>query len=208
LNSEKEFTTAFLNFLKTEKGYPEESLVTELRLSKNMWADIVVIDPENKDILAIFELKRKLVPERIGIAVSQIERCKEHLGVDSIRSFVVTTDEHDRLVIYQVNENGPEIVPNELFLSYKAISNSSTASKKNRISHQTETTVDRFKLSCYLISFLAFVLFILDVLGVHKFTAQQLSLFGIVVAFIAIPYAAKLKVLGFEFERHVIKNKT
>jgi len=173
-----------------------------------MWADIVVIDPENKDILAIFELKRKLVPERIGIAVSQIERCKEHLGVDSIRSFVVTTDEHDRLVIYQVNENGPEIVPNELFLSYKAISNSSTASKKNRISHQTETTVDRFKLSCYLISFLAFVLFILDVLGVHKFTAQQLSLFGIVVAFIAIPYAAKLKVLGFEFERHVIKNKT
>ena len=208
MNSEKEFTTAFLNFLKTEKGYPEESLVTELRLSKNMWADIVVIDPENKDILAIFELKRKLVPERIGIAVSQIERCKEHLGVDSIRSFVVTTDEHDRLVIYQVNENGPEIVPNELFLSYKAISNSSTASKKNRISHQTETTVDRFKLSCYLISFLAFVLFILDVLGVHKFTAQQLSLFGIVVAFIAIPYAAKLKVLGFEFERHVIKNKT
>jgi hypothetical protein len=46
------------------------------------------------------------------------------------------------------------------------------------------------------------IILLLVIFSVFKFSSQQLTLLGIVIGLLVIPYAAKFKLLGMEFERH------
>ena len=46
------------------------------------------------------------------------------------------------------------------------------------------------------------IILVLDVIGVYSFSSQQLTLLAVVGALFIIPHAAKIKILGLEFERH------
>jgi hypothetical protein len=65
--------------------------------------------------------------------------------------------------------------------------------------------IDTFQLTCILLSLTVIVIFGLDVAGVVQLTVKQFALAGVAGALLVLPFAAKLKMLGVEFERHVPK---
>lgn len=90
----------------------------------------------------------------------------------------------------------PDYLPN-----FDSLRNRSAANKKTKVKSETKETIDHFKLSCYASAAAVGSILLIDIFDVFKFSSQQLSLLGVTVALVLIPYAAKLKVLGVEFER-------
>ncbi|MCK5594869.1 hypothetical protein KAI19_01675 [bacterium] len=64
-----------------------------------------------------------------------------------------------------------------------------------------ESAFNFFKAICWILSFLLFVVLLLDIQDIVSITPERLALIGGIVALIIIPFAKRLKILGMEFER-------
>ncbi len=66
-------------------------------------------------------------------------------------------------------------------------------------------SIDAFQCLCYLLAVALSVALVLDFLEVIDWTQPRILLLGAAAALIIIPHAAKLKILGVEFERYMKK---
>lgn len=88
------------------------------------------------------------------------------------------------------------------FPSYDALVAGDKTSTKATRTATFKATVDTFQLTCICLSIVVTVLLILDVANILKLSTKQLGLAGLAAVLLVLPFAAKLKMLGIEFERH------
>ena len=98
------------------------------------------------------------------------------------------------------SENGVTLIPT--FPSFNSLLTGGRAQNKVEAKSKSNRVTDSFSLACRLSAFVVSIILVLDIVGLYKFSSQQLTLLGIFIGLLVIPYAAKFKLLGMEFERY------
>jgi hypothetical protein len=84
---------------------------------------------------------------------------------------------------------------------YKILKNSRLTEEISKISDEQEQTIGYFQILCLVSAIFVFLILMADILNLFKIDTQRLALIGVIIGLFILPYASKLKILGFEFER-------
>lgn len=209
--NESELQNRFYNWLVSEKGYPQDSLriefmVTAIVGKRKLYIDLAIFDPKTNDIICIVEFKalefKKLSKESVR---RQVNSYKAGAGKLNLPTFVVTPSQeattNEEFEIFDLTNDEWNKITAQEFPTYGSLTLSEKVTSSIELKQKSKSTIDRFKYICYSLAFLVAFLLILDSLKIFILSAQQLTLAGVFIALIIMPSAAKLKILGIEFER-------
>ena len=208
---EREFEASVYEYLVLEKAYPKAELQVEAALStstdgRRYRADLAVLDSKRSEVIALIEVKRSREHKALRSAISQLLHYRRVLGKQYVPLYLFFPPLHGsgkRFEIAQVLPDGDtkDIYPDE-FPSYDALVSGDKSSKKASRAVAVRATVDTFQITCICLSIVIAVVFGLDVSGLLQLSTKQLTLAGVSGALLVLPFAAKFKMLGVEFERH------
>ncbi len=186
--------------LLISKGYPESSFNFEWKQGM-LGYDLAILDPCSSELLAIFELK---VESAVVVSTEKLrEKIKKYAALVSkvsVPLYIVSAVQGGNLfaihkLIYQTKEsNFPEFLEVENLSDFNTLKNTVLVLKKKEY-------INWLKIGSWFFSFLFLILLILDWLGKIEVTYPRLVLMGVICGLFLVPYAYKLKILGFEFER-------
>lgn len=188
-----------------ELGYPEESIRLEFPISigKNQrkYADVAIIDPTDNDVVAIVEVKaRRNVGDVIDQAALRVLEYAKLLPNNPLSLIYITDGTSKEFGQVQEKGGSPIIIPT--VPSFNSLLTGSRAQRKVETKEKSKRITDRFSLLCRGLATGVGIVLALDLVEVYSFSPQQLTLLGAVVGLLVIPYAAKLKLFGMEFERY------
>jgi len=185
-------------------GYPASSIAVEFPAGRKR-ADLAVVDPDTKEVVAVFELKMERNPRSEKFGREQLRTYLQALGNPAVPAYLVF-DNPGQTPPFEIERVRPEpcapdepessSVPNFQVLQ-KSRQSTAVAEKKT----EKKTALDKFLIACWVCALITGVLLLIDIFSEFKISQQQLALFGATIALIIIPFASKLKVLGVEFER-------
>ncbi len=212
--NERALEARVYDWLITEKSYPKDELQLEAAIDtgkqgRTYRADLAVLDSRRSEFISLIEVKRVREHKALRDAVAQLLHYRRILGKPHIPIYLFfppIEGTKKSFEIAQVLSDGDtkEVFPNE-FPSYDALVSRDKAGKKATRGTAVRSAVDTFQITCVGLSILVAIVLGLDVAGVLQLSSKQLLLGGIAAALLLLPYAAKFKMLGVEFERHVPK---
>ena len=185
-------------------GYPEDSVRFEFAVSSSKgqrrYIDVAIIDPVTNDVVAIIEVKNGAKGNALNAAARQVASYAKFLPSSPLSFIYVFEGDSKQIGMVNEADGGVTLIPslpsfNSLLTGGRAQNKVEAKSKSNRVT-------DSFSLVCYLLALLIGLILALDIAGIYKFSSQQLTLLGIFIGLLIIPYAAKFKLLGMEFERY------
>ena len=188
-------------------GYPKESLMIEWGIGKGIFVDLAVVDPATNKTIAIFELKRRRDTHSIDMGIRQLKKFSQVLGDASVPTYIVFGDENsNRFEIYHLEkynaaEKGEYLTRVTTVPDFQFFYNRNIRKYLAKTENEREETYDIFRYVCWCISFGVFVLLLFDFINILSLSTERIILIAVIIGLIIIPFAAKLKILGFEFER-------
>jgi hypothetical protein len=213
--SERQSEASVFEYLVLEKAYPRSELAMEVALAdgpegRRYRADLAILDSRRSEIIALIEVKGSREHKALRSAISQLLQYRRILSKPHVPLFLffpALPGSGRRFDISQVLPDGDtkEVFPDE-FPTYDALVAGDRSGGKATRTANVRSAVDMFRLTCVLLSLVAVVLFALDVGGLVQLTVKQLALAGVAAALLVLPFVAKLKMLGVEFERHNPQN--
>ncbi|WP_287597521.1 type I restriction enzyme HsdR N-terminal domain-containing protein [Thermomonas sp.] len=208
---EREFEASVYEYLVFDKAYPKAEIQVEAALGtgteSRYRADLAVLDSKRSEVIALVEVKRSREHKALRSAISQLLQYRQVLGkpyVPLYLFFPPIPGSGSRFEIAQVLPDGETrtIYPSE-FPSYEALVSGDKSSKKATRTAAVRATVDTFQVTCICLSIAVALVLGFDISGLVQLSAKQLALAGISGALLILPFAAKFKMLGVEFERHI-----
>lgn len=216
---EAQFADKFAKFLR-QKGYPEESLIYEPTLfagdKRRYRPDFALVDPERQERLAIIEVKGRLDDGLRQRATAQLQSYAKALGSEAVDLFLVTPvseiEDISSFSFYKLSENGElKEFPIDEFPRFRSLVANKIATRKETLDRNAEETTDSFRTICFSLAVAAVVLFVTDFIlhnyGITLLSTERLTILGIAVALMILPFVTKLRGLGFEYEREHIEAK-
>lgn len=181
-----------------KNGYPPESLSTYSKKDGYTY-DLAIFDPQSNEIIAIFELKLQnpLMSSSTGLRNS-IKKYLAFAKNTNIPFFLVNFKK-DKLTFSQFiskdqqKEKGT-FVPILKLPLFEGLKSKVLGGKRKK-------EIDKLTVVCWVLAFLLAILLVLEFYNIYTITFERISLIGAIIALILIPFAQKLKVLNFEFER-------
>lgn len=208
---EREFEKGVYEYLLLDKAYPKSELQVEAALGhssdgRQYRADLAVLDSKRSEVIALVEVKRSREHKALRSAISQLLHYRRLLGKSYVPLYLFfppLPGSGKRFDIAQILPGGEtkDIHPDE-FPSYDALVSGDMSSTKAARTAAVRGTVDRFQIICTCLAIAVAIAFALDVSGVLQLTTKQLALAGISGLLLILPFAAKFKMLGVEFERY------
>src|SRR5690606_23431645 len=114
-----------------------------------------------------------------------------------------------QLEIAQVLPDGDtKQIHDDDFPAYEALVSGDVTSRKANRRAKVGVTLDTFHKTCIWLAVVTGLVLIADIAGWLELTTKQLVLAGIGAALLILPFTAKLKLLGVEFERHIPKERS
>lgn len=213
---ELNFYNAIMQVLRA-KGYPEDSLIYEPVFNigeKTFRPDFGIIDPLRNERLVIIEVvngKNEFMRDR------DIKRLSSLLLHPQIRNAI--------LLLAQPAEDASKEFPFDLFRleqdgelieyhidalpTFSSLTSNVIVARRDDLKDEEKKTTNKFKALCFVIAFLLIILFVSDIICESKnyklITPERLTLIGIISALMVLPFAAKIKFLGIEFENLIGK---
>lgn len=204
MEREKETLKSFIDYLVAH-GYPESSIALEYPIGKHR-ADLAVVDHDTKEPIAIFEFKQRKTQNAVKFGKLQLSTLSASLATANVPTYLVFGQdgpqpfEIERIETEEKGKKAQETTPDEL-LDYKILKksriNTAVAEKKK----ERKNAFDWFWAACWICAVAVITLFILDIRKKLVLNSSQLTLLGVSIALILVPFASKLKILGVEFER-------
>ncbi|MCL2526799.1 MAG: hypothetical protein FWE42_00165 [Defluviitaleaceae bacterium] len=211
-----EFQRLFVKKL-IDIGFPEESIAVEYEVAKGSMIDVAIIDRATSKLLLIFELKvASSSSMNMTVRRNGEEQLRKHIAkLDNIEVpafLIVMTESGLDVLPFESNDEGKRgLSPSidlDALLPYITLLNGSRASAINDKKKEIKKTIDWFRVVCWVCAGALVVLVMFDIVfDCINISATQLSLIGISIALVLIPFAQKLKVLGVEFERLTIEKR-
>lgn len=206
MEREQNTLNALIDYLKAH-GYPPSSIAVEYPIGKYR-ADLAVVDPDSREPIALFELKRQRTPTSEKFGRMQLASFLSALRGRTIPTYLVFGMEGDppfeieHITFEKEEAPSPEPEPKGVNIIDFAVlresgSISALADKKREQKH----LFDLFQVVCWLLAASVFVLVGLDFADKISITSVRLTMIGIGVALVLVPFASKLRILGIEFER-------
>jgi hypothetical protein len=182
----------------------------------------MVVDSDLREPLAFFEVKSKrLNRDNMGKYLAQVQSYAEIDAKGNVPAYLVTPDEKGsglsfyRFTLEDRSEEDSDDeeqkvlkvsafveVSSDRLPSYDALlARSPRASVKNSV----EKTRDTLQLLCLVMAGILICLLVIDfVLFQHKIevvTSNRLAILGATIGLVLLPFAQRLSLLGFEYER-------
>lgn len=135
--NEKQLINRFIQFLSENKGYPTESVASELSISSRndkdvrFYVDLALLDLDSNEYIGLIEFKSKLDEKAKKNSRDQVLRYRDVLGVHSAPLFLVTPLGEESFQIHRL-ENDEVWIPISLddFPAYKTLSSQRKAEEK------------------------------------------------------------------------------
>lgn len=190
------------------RGYPPNAIVFEARLSDRFRPGFAINDPERDQRLAYFEVKGAISRANQHEMFEQIKAYAD--AARGIPVYLATparspTFEEPFDFYFVDKENQVQVFPKELFPTFRSLASDAVASRKEKVEESRETTKDFLQWACWILAVLTVILGVADFFfertGVELISGTRLTLFGVAIALVIIPFAQKLKILGVEYER-------
>jgi hypothetical protein len=195
---------ALIRYL-VEHGYPLESMAMEYPAGRRR-ADLVLVDTDTQELTAVFELKRKRTPQSENLGRAQLLSYLEAAGNPAIPAYLVFPGTGDlpfdfELVTPDEPQLAEEQTEGDILPEYTVLRESrrSTVVAEKKI--KKKNALDGFVIACWVCGALTAIALGLDVFTEFEMSETRIALLGGTVAFIIIPFAKKLKILGVEIER-------
>ena len=206
-----ELERLFVEYL-LQKGFPRDSIVPEPILGGRERPDFAVIDRKRDEVLAIFEIKNRVIGQPLDPAFVQLRRYTSAFRGLGVTTLLVVPAAgptfNEPFQFYRAREDGAiEEIPSAVFPTFDSLSSGKTSVKKEEIQREQKDTTNEFKRICSYLAVLCLALIAFDVYSstsgwkFEVLTAQRITLLGAAIALIIVPYAQKIKALGFEYER-------
>ncbi|SDK76570.1 type I restriction enzyme HsdR N-terminal domain-containing protein [Microbulbifer yueqingensis] len=187
-----------------ELGYPESSIRFEFAVSDGKghrkYIDVAIIDPDSNDVVAIIEVKKGCRDNALSNAARQVISYAKLLPSSPLSLVYIFDTGGKKIGVVNESDGSVTLIPSPP--SFKSLLTGGRAQNKVEVKSKSNRVTDSFSLACYLMAILVGIILTLDILNIYKFSSQQLTLLGIFVGLLVIPYAAKFKLLGMEFERY------
>lgn len=200
----------FMDYLK-DHGYPENSINAEYQVGEHTRVDIVILDPDTKTPIQIFEIKKNKTDNMIKFGKGQIQKAKALLKAADIPAYLVfPSNDEPYFEVMEVKKDTDETnnksendekKENTLVLNYPGQKNARLSKVAVDYKEKQKKVIDYFKISSWILAGCIFILGLLSKLKIIEITATDLTLIGAIIALILIPFSSKLKFLGIEFER-------
>ena len=209
----------FRQFLRVA-GYSDESVVREFVVSRDRRRyviDFAVVDTDTGNPLMLFEVKvggdesvkraavsyfrsvrKALEPRQVQTYLARVDPDKSQVQVFSVMDDELTLVNTDLPSVHEAVRSDSDTIGGLPSLHQAAIVNRTGTVIASGNKLRSETGVVR--RTSWLLAFAVATCLTLDVLGVFHFTAQQLSLFAAFIVLVLIPFSARLKLLGLEYE--------
>ena len=196
-------------------GFPKESIVQEYAVKNAILQgriDIAIVDRVTNKVLAIFEVKvvrEEMRKSLLPSAKNQLIKYKDILCDTQIPAYIVLATSDNCFEIYMfrtgtdVNEEKDDLLKITIndIIPYVSLSAGSRSNAKEAISSEIKKETDKFRVVCWSFAACSLLAAILDNFHIISISTTQLTLFGVAIALIIIPFSNKLKILGVEFER-------
>ncbi|WAG13851.1 type I restriction enzyme HsdR N-terminal domain-containing protein [Aeromonas hydrophila] len=187
-----------------ELGYPESSIrqefVVQIDRNQRKHIDIAILDPDSNDVIAIIEVKSGSKPRALENAAQQVASYARVFPSAPLPLVYISDGKQTIIGVVDEDDASVKLLPE--LPEFSSLLKGDRAQQKLNTKTKTTRTTDRFTFSCYFMALLVSVILIFDVIGFYKFSSQQLSLLFLFIGLLVIPYAAKFKLLGMEFERN------
>lgn len=208
----RDFEARVHEWLIDEKKYPRTSIQPEAVIAPRksnapLRADFAVLDNARSEFVAIIEVKSSRDAVSIREGVSQLVDFRESLAKPFIPLFLFCKPSEGAGVPFEVSQILQDGTQKRIELSefpeYGTLISGDRSSVKVAREVKARDVVDAFKVVCFILAAVTAVFLALDVFGVLVLSARQMVIASVAAAFLILPFAAKLKLLGVEFERHV-----
>jgi hypothetical protein len=210
----------FVKYL-ISKGYPENSIAVDPvyeHLGRKYRPDVVIVDPDSNQPLAIFEIKKIKNDHTLDVAIQQLTNYSNAVKSPDVLLYAVFPTRADEKTMgfeiipinqKDISEKDSNVTEEQKSISQKSVDppvftilkNSRLTQEISKIANEQESTIDYFQILCLVSAIFVFLVLIADILNYFKIDVQRLALIGVIVGLFILPYASKLKILGFEFER-------
>lgn len=198
----------FLSFLTEDLGYPRDAILLEHPLPAQQGrassrADMLVTDPDTLATLALIEITTHKTPATQEDAYLQVRRNLESLA-GPVPAFLVmnSVESTSGFEIFALQGDGKwQQISRHEFPFFRALAARAQADRKVQVTRERRMRFDVVKTSCYAGALVLLLLFLLSICGVFTPSTTELGILTGAVLLAVLPNAARLKALGFEFER-------
>ena len=199
--------------LLRRRGYPDDSILIEPSSERGhvdwLVPDLLILDPRTRERLAAFEIKVNNSAVIPSLSAAWLETYTKMLQTTSLRLYFATAapGPASELELYQLDARGElQQIAEAEFPTFRALAADKFAARKDRAREDQLGTTESFKLMTRWIALVALLLIAVDVLleqtlQTQLLTPNRLVAFGVAAALLVVPYAAKFKALGVEWER-------
>ncbi|EJE4561557.1 hypothetical protein BWI06_RS23055 [Vibrio parahaemolyticus] len=186
-----------------DAGYPKDSIKLEYSVpntnGKYTYIDVAIVEPTSGGVLAIYEVKSSKSGKIYREQIEQLASLAK-LFPNAPQCFVYAKEGHEE-TLGVVNPNQLRVLFLDAPPTYDSLKLNNTTRKQLIKRQESRKVLDTFVVTCYVLAALMAIILVLDILEIYSFNAQQLGLLSVIGALVIAPHAAKVKVLGLEFER-------
>lgn len=195
-------------------GYPRNALVLGSRpvgeMAVPFTPDLAVVDPRSREVLAVFEVKRADTPLGTAFGAASLQHYREAGGDEAPHFFLVQPSQEatEPISVFRLSSSDElEAVEQEDLPTFDGLVASRIASSRDEVSKKRSRATNEFAWWCRGLGVGALLLVLADALlqtyaGWQLLTPARLALLGAGAVLFVLPYAAKLKALGVEWERY------
>ena len=213
-NSELDLKTRFLDYLIKQKAYPPNSFLKEYVLgsiNKRLVyrPDLVIVELENSIPLAIIEFRFGEIDRKKEMELLRIARGTEDIN-GSLPAYLVTDISKEpgfNLALITTSKTIPgkeptikPIEPSD-FPTYEQLKMARKVRDEDERRDFRKKTIDSFQWICYSLALIVAGAFVWSFYREPPISIVQLWLLVAALAMFVLPHAAKLRMLGIEFER-------
>ena len=210
-----ELEQQFFDYLR-RKEFPSDSIIAQPMTGGDSRPDFAVVDKGKDEVLAMFEIKNRIHGQSLDDAFSQLRHDTAAFRGLGVAVYLVVPAASptfsEPFQFYRERHDGStEEVPAILFPTFASLLAGKSALKKEEIKREQIDTTDEFRRLCCYMAILCLALIAVDIYAslsgwkIEILTTQRITLLGAAIALFVIPYAQKIKALGFEYERAAAK---
>ncbi|MCR9666539.1 hypothetical protein P3631_23915 [Vibrio parahaemolyticus] len=186
-----------------DAGYPKDSIKLEYAVpnanGKYVYIDVAIVDPRSGGVLAIYEVKSSKAGKIFRAQVEQLSSLAKLFP--NVPQCFVYAKEGSEETLGIVNPNQLRVLFLDEPPSYDSLKLNNTTRTQLIKRQESRKALDTFVVTCYVLAVLVAIILVLDILGIYSFSTQQFTLLSVIGVLVITPHAAKIKILGLEFER-------
>ncbi len=183
-------------------GYPDDAFALEWPVSKHHRADLAVVDTASGNPIALVELKATSGETSLQAGRDELRRLARELGRE-VLLFLAYPREGGTSPVFERVLPAPWVADDQMAAvpDFTIARSTQRTKAQAQIVKEGKRSLDKFAVTCWLCAVGVVVLGVLDYRGTIEMTAPRLTLLGVAVGLTILPFANKLKFLGWEFHR-------